>query len=30
MHCSDMEKIEAAPQNRLQLNLEEKPLIFNE
>lgn len=30
MHCSDREKIEAAPQHRLQLNLEEKSLIFNE
>lgn len=30
MHCSDMEKIEAADQHRLQLNLEKKPPIFNE
>lgn len=28
MHCSDMEKIEAAPQRRLQLNLEEKASNF--
>lgn len=28
MHCSDMEKIDAAPQHRLQLNLEEKSLEF--
>lgn len=28
MHCSDIEKIEAAPQRRLQLNLEEKASNF--
>lgn len=30
MQCSDIEKIEAAPQTRLQLNLEKKAPIFNE